>query len=463
MGVWQWDVVTNKRTYDRQTCAFLGVNPLAFGGTEAEFLAAVHPADRKKVKDALTRTHDHHAPYDIEYRAVWSDGTIRHIAARGHLFLDDGDQQLKVTGVCWDITERKWAEEELQDAKEILQAAMDHSPAGIVVADAPDGRLRYVNKAAIDIRGGTHEEVVRDVGLDEYVASWKLFNVDGTPLPLDEVPLARAIKYGETGQREFIIRRTDDDDRIVVANAAPITVSQGKVTAAIVVFLDITDRRKAEERIRQLAQHLETVREEERKRIARELHDDIGQILTAIKIDMVGVQADCQCGGNTKGKMAGIQQLLLDGIQSVHTLCRQLRPGALDDLDLSDALEGLIDDWKIRNRVECTMCSDVDDGALSDDIKTAVFRMVQEALTNVSRYAQASKVEINLVADEQAINITITDNGRGMAPGAADKPTSFGLLGMRERLEALGGELDIESFLGKGTRIEGTIPLSPKG
>ena len=326
MGVWQWDVVTNKRTYDRQTCALLGVNPITFGQTEADLLAVVHPDDRKKVQDALTRTFEQHAVYDIEHRVIWPDGTIRHIAARAQLFLDDGDQQLKVSGVCWDIS----------------------------------------------------------------------------------------------------------------------------------------SRRKAEDRIRLLVEHLQMVREEERKRIARELHDDIGQILTAIKIDLVGVQADCRCEGDVKNKIDDIQRLLLDGIQSVHTLCRQLRPGALDDLALSDALEGLMEDWKMRNQVECTMFADVDDEALSDEVKTAVFRMVQEALTNVSRYAQASKVEINLVADEQAINVTITDNGRGMEPGAADKPTSFGLLGMRERIENLGGELGIESAPGKGTCIEGTIPLLPK-
>jgi len=463
MGVWQWDVIANRRTYDRQTCAFLGVNPATFGATEADLLAVVHPDDRQKVKDALTQTAEQHTPCDIEYRVIWPDRSIHHIAARAQLFLDDGDQQLKVSGVCWDITDRKRAEDELRDAKGILQAAMDHSPAGIAVADAPSGKLRYVNKAALSIRGGTHDEVVSGVGLDEYVASWQLFNVDGTPLPLDEVPLARAIKYGEICQREFIIRRPNGEDRIVFANAAPITDSQGNPTAAIVVFLDITGRRKAEERIRLLAEHLQEVREEERKRIARELHDDIGQILTAIKIDLVGVQTDCRCEGNAKRKMADIQKLLLDGIQSVHTLCRQLRPGALDDLDLSDALEGLMEDWKVRNLVECEMCADVDDEALSDEVKTAVFRMVQEALTNVSRYAQASKVEIHLVADEQAINVTITDNGRGMEPGAIDKPTSFGLLGMRERIENLGGELGIESAPGKGTRIEGTIPLSKKG
>ena len=327
MGVWQWDVVKDKRTFDRQACSLMGISPATFSGTAEELFAVVCPDDRQRVKDALTRTIEQHIPYDVEYRVIWPDGSIHHIAARAHLFLDDGDQQLKVTGVCWDIT----------------------------------------------------------------------------------------------------------------------------------------DRRKAEERMRLLAKHLQTVREEERKRIARELHDDIGQILTAIKIDLVGVQTDCRCEGNARNKIADIQQLLLAGIQSVHTLCRQLRPGALDDLDLSDAIEGLMEDWKVRNQVECTLCSDVDDEMLSDEIKTAIFRMVQEALTNVSRYAQASEVEIDLVADEQAVNVTITDNGRGMEPGAADKPTSFGLMGMRERIETLGGTLCIESAPGKGVRIEGTIPLSRKG
>jgi PAS domain S-box-containing protein len=461
MGVWQWDVVTDKRTYDRQTCIFLGINPGTFGGTEEEFLAVLHPDDREKVKKALIRTVEEHAPYDVEYRVIWPDGSLRHIATRAHLFLDDGDQQLKVTGVCWDITDRKQAEVELREAKAVLQAAMDNSPAGIAVADASDGKLRYVNKAALSIRGGTHEEVVAGVGLDQYVASWKMFELDGvTPLPPADAPLIRAIRYGKTTQREFIIRRADGDDRIVFANAAPITDVQGNVSAAIVVFLDITDRRKAEERIHQLAQYLETVREEERKRISRELHDDIGQIFTALKIDLAGMKDGFPGEDDTKERMDDIQKLLSDGIQSVHSLCRQLRPGALDDLSLEDALEGLLDDWKYRNQVECNLCADVDDEALSDEIRTAVFRMAQEALTNVSRYAQASEVEINLVADEKTLNVSITDNGRGMEPGAADKPTSFGLLGMRERIEAIGGTLCIESAPGKGTQIEATIPLT---
>ena len=222
-------------------------------------------------------------------------------------------------------------------------------------------------------------------------------------------------------------------------------------------------RNKSEQRYRQMAQRLETVREEERKRLARELHDDIGQILTALKIDLLMILDECTCKDGVKRKMGDMQKLLGEGIQSVHSLCRRLRPGALDDLGLDDALAGLVDDWKQRNRVECNLGVDVDDEALSDDIKTAVFRMVQEALTNVSRYAQASKVEINLVADEQTLHFSFADNGCGMEAGAENKPTSFGLLGMHERVEALDGKLRIESAPGAGTRIEGTIPLTGEG
>jgi signal transduction histidine kinase len=120
----------------------------------------------------------------------------------------------------------------------------------------------------------------------------------------------------------------------------------------------------------------------------------------------------------------------------------------------------MIDDWKRRNRVECTLYVDIDEESLADGVKTAVFRSVQEALTNVSRHACGSEVEINLVADGQTLHFSITDHGCGIEPGAENKLTSFGLLGMRERIEALGGELEIKSVPGKGTQLEGSIPLT---
>jgi PAS domain S-box-containing protein len=234
-----------------------------------------------------------------------------------------------------------------------------------------------------------------------------------------------------------------------------------------IIISDVSKNKQAEEelktsevRYQQLARHLDAVLENEHKYFARELHDELGQTLTALKIDLAVLKGEFTCSDSVKNKIDAMQNLLSEGILNIHSICRRLRPGALDDLGLGEALAGMIDDWKQRNRMECALYVDIDEDALSDDIKTAIFRTVQEALTNVSRYADGSKVEVNLVADNQTIRVSITDNGRGMEAGAAEKPTSFGLLGMRERLAALNGELHTKSEPGKGTQLEASIPLT---
>jgi PAS domain S-box-containing protein len=145
-----------------------------------------------------------------------------------------------------DVTEKRRLERELERTNATLQAAMDQSSAGIAIADAPDGRLRYVNDAGLGIRGGDRQTIVDGVGIEQYVASWQMLDLDGRPLEPDEVPLARAILYGEQASREFIIRRQDGEDRIVIGNAAPITDGSGNVEAAMVVFTDLTDIKRAE-------------------------------------------------------------------------------------------------------------------------------------------------------------------------------------------------------------------------
>ena len=149
------------------------------------------------------------------------------------------------------------AEEILYRTQTILQTAMDQSQAGIAIADAPDGKLRYVNDAGLLIRGGDRDNATNGVSIDQYVASWHLLDLDGRPLEADEVPLARAIMFGEKCSREFIIHRGDNDDRIVVANAAPIKDSEGKVISAIVVFLDITEFKQMERELRKSNEELE--------------------------------------------------------------------------------------------------------------------------------------------------------------------------------------------------------------
>ena len=154
------------------------------------------------------------------------------------------------------IDERKQVEKALRESEALLQAAMDRSQAGIAIADAPDGKLRYVNNSGLGIGGKTKEELVNGIGIDQYVASWQILHFDGTPYKDDEVPLARAIMYGEVCSKEFIVRRPEEEDSIVLANAAPIFDDKGEVFAGIVVFLDITDRKQTEDALRKSEEKL---------------------------------------------------------------------------------------------------------------------------------------------------------------------------------------------------------------
>jgi PAS domain S-box-containing protein len=149
--------------------------------------------------------------------------------------------------------------ESLRETKAILQAALDQSPAGIAIADAPSGALRYVNDAGLLIRGGDRQSIVNGVGINQYVSSWQLLDLDGRPLRTEEIPLARAVMLGETNSREFIIRRDTNDDRIVLGNAAPIKNDNDQVVAGIVVFTDITERKRAEDALRQSEVQLRSI------------------------------------------------------------------------------------------------------------------------------------------------------------------------------------------------------------
>ncbi len=294
-----------------------------------------------------------------------------------------------------------------------------------------------------------------DAGVDAFLSK-----------PLDDQELVAAVRAMARIKVAALIQRDDTKKlaRLVEERTKALTQSRVAILNSMAdLKIEMSEHAKSEERFRQLAQRVETIREEERKRLARELHDDIGQTFTALKIDLVMLEGDCACHDEVKGKMRDMHKLLGEGIQSIHSLCRRLRPGAIDDLGLTGALTGLVESWKQRNQMECVFFSDMNESEVPDDIKTAVFRIVQESLTNISRYANASKVEINLVADGRLLSISVADNGCGMDDDAKNKPTSFGLLGMHERIEALGGELRINSSPGKGTQIETTIPLSGGG
>lgn len=211
------------------------------------------------------------------------------------------------------------------------------------------------------------------------------------------------------------------------------------------------------QQLQELTGFLQTVREEERTRIAREIHDELGQALTALRIDLAWLGT--KCGGDDPRlaeKLASAYQIAVRTVDAVRRISEDLRPGMLDDLGLAAAIEDHVAKFGERTGIPCALTMNREEFEVSDGMATAVFRLVQEALTNVARHASAGHVAVEVLDEDDAIRLSVRDDGCGLPP-ATDKKT-FGLLGMRERVKMFGGSFEIGSEPGKGTRIEATFP-----
>lgn len=230
------------------------------------------------------------------------------------------------------------------------------------------------------------------------------------------------------------------------------------------------ERRRAEEqlqqsqdRLRNLTARLESVQEEERTRIAREVHDELGQALTAVKLELSRLRDQLpQAPLSLVDTLQSIYALVDTTIQSVRRIATELRPVVLDQLGLVPAIEWQAREFQSRTAIQCTLDIYLRSVSLSQAGSTAMFRIFQEILTNVARHARASAVNINLQEQAGALVLEVRDNGRGVTDAELSNPKSLGLVGMRERALLLGGETTIKGTPGKGTTVKVRIPLDER-
>jgi signal transduction histidine kinase len=215
------------------------------------------------------------------------------------------------------------------------------------------------------------------------------------------------------------------------------------------------------DQMRALAARLQSVREEERAKVAREIHDELGQALTAIKIDFTSLLRDTEDQGlASSSRSQSILKLLDQAIQSVRRIGTELRPRILDDMGLAAALEWGAEDFQTRTGTKCEISLPDIDIRLDAERATALFRIFQETLTNVTRHAGATQVQVRLTKENAGLILEVRDNGRGMRDDQLSGKSSLGILGMRERVLLLGGTLTISSTLGSGTTVRVEIPDS---
>lgn len=219
---------------------------------------------------------------------------------------------------------------------------------------------------------------------------------------------------------------------------------------------------KSRDQLRELSAHVETIRESERARMAREIHDDLGQTLTSLKIDLDALKRRMTTAPESLPKCIEIidtmKAQVATTVQTTRRLMTELHPAILEDLGLHAAIEWLIFDFTRRTGIRCSLESS-DQLNVGTEHATALFRVVQECLTNIVRHANASQVNVRLKTTDGIMSLEVNDNGSGFAIGNGRKPGKFGILGMKERLVLLNGELEVQSTPARGTRVIATIPI----
>jgi PAS domain S-box-containing protein len=579
LGSWERDLLTNTLTWSEELYRIFGVRPDEFGLTFAALLERVHPEDRAAATAIAERALQTHAPFEYSYRIVRPDGTVRTVEGCGQVVTDSNAQAVRLVGAILDVTDRRRAEEALEESRRRFQAVFENSLDGILLMDdsgryvdvnpamcqllgyrrdellqltvwditpAPDrnripelltrflaagtlsgeytllckgGGTRVAEyRAVANILPGLHLAVHRDIterkrAEERLRESEEKFhqlaqNIEGYfwlnatddsqmyymspgyekvcgrscqslyecpeswtdvihPGDRERVLAVARVPLGEAARElEYRIVRPDGAVRWIRDRAFPVRNSAGEVYRVAGFGEDITERKQAEEKLREyyervqaLSGRLVEVQEEERRHLARELHDEIGQLLTSLSF---ALEASAASPPETaRAKVDEARALIKEALDRIRALSFDLRPALLDHLGLAAALRGLIERYTAGTGVRVNFQQAGLDGRLPPPVETAAYRIVQEALTNVARHARVPEVVVRLWRDADALAVQVEDQGVGFHPEAVlARGRSSGLPGMHERVLLLGGRPVVESAPGSGTHLFAELPVT---
>lgn len=360
--------------------------------------------------------------------------------------IDHGRPHTLFAAMLRDTSDALALEQQLAALERRMRAVFELSPTAIWLCE--DDVLVYVNRAAVRLFGvaGAADLIGQRV--------WSLLD-DDSHAPLRQ-EIERTLNDQTVGAvvAGRLTRPSGERREIEIALAA--LPDHGHRTVQMVVN-DVTERRREAAGLRELSASVVEAREEERRRIARELHDELGQRLTALKIDLATLATHARLPTDDT-RVAAMQAMLDDTLASVRRIASDLRPLMLDDLGLNAAIEWLARDASRRMGIPVHTRLPLEEPAVSQRVATALYRVVQEALTNVARHSQAQSVEVALQAQDGQIVLTVADDGVGLPEQALQRAGSFGLMGLRERAQGLGGTIDVGPRRGGGTRLTVRLP-----
>ena len=424
-GTQRWAMLSGRRLYDQR------------GALTGALVMLSDITEHKRAEHALSLAHA-----ELESR----------VALRTAQLLDVNLQ------LSAEIAMRAQTEAALARSEERLQDIISMMPLSLFLKDA-DSRVLLMNQACEQQWGVQFQDIAEGRDVRHFPAE----QTQGFHAADQEAFASRQVVIRE----ELVWNAQLQENRLLQTHKKPIFDAQGRPQMIIAMGIDITESKRNEEnlqrtlaQLRELSDHQQTIKEQERRRIALDIHDDLGQNLMVLRIDVSLLHART---ASTHPRLHRHAQRVLDTIdatiRSVRTIINDLHPSTLE-LGLGPAAEWLIRQMESRGaiRYRLTLDSEAPDLGLDQRQTSAIFRVLQESLSNIVRHAQASEVEVALAQDADAIVLRISDNGIGMQPGDHGKRAAFGLKSIRERVHALGGELRIDSQAGRGTALAIHLP-----
>lgn len=461
MGTWDADMRSGEAVWNDTAFRIMGYEPAPGGHARVDmWRSCAHPDDLPLVLDAIERAEREGNLYACEHRICRAGtGEVRWLRAFGRFLYDAEGRSQRFVGVFFDNTERHRMLETIQQSEARFRTLVEQLPAITYIASLGQNFSATYVSPQIALLGHTPEEWLADPD------SW--YNALH-PLDRERVmeELALGVERGGPIVIEYRMLDREGREHWFKDTATVRCDEQGNPLALQGVMLDIGERKRreaaeaaAKAQLQALTKRMESVREVERTRIAREVHDELGQALTALKLELALLEQALPRDAAVAARIASMDALIGRTVDTVRRISYELRPGVLDTLGLLAAIDWQTREFERRSGIACEMILPAAEPDIRPDRATAVFRVYQEILTNIARHAGATQVDVCLTLPAGNLLLEVADNGRGFDPGNGHG--SLGLLGMRERVAEFGGLFSIDSTPSRGTRITLAVPMAP--
>jgi PAS domain S-box-containing protein len=449
--VWEWNFASGQDFWFGDLNAMFKTEPESFSGSPEDFHRYVHPQDRVQVAEAEADAKETHKPYSAEFRVLSPDDEVRWVEASGRFYYSPNDEPERMAGIVVDITDRKQLELELRDSQDRMEAIVSTAMDAIIVVDEAQ-QIVLFNAAAEKMFGCAVEDALNHP-LKTFVPQLSAaFSV--RILQSEESGTVRNI--GALGT--LVATRADGSEFHIEASISHIDAAGKKLFTMI--LRDVTDRERAEAAIADIGRKLLRAEEKERARIARELHDDIGQRLALLTVELSQPPVDFpSLPDEVSRQLRELQKQCAEIASDVQSLSHKLHSSKLEYLGIAMAMKGFCRELAVQKNVEIAFAHDAIDRTMPPDISLCLFRVLQEGLSNATKHSGARHFQAELRESSDSIDLMIHDSGSGFDVQQAMKTSGLGLISMSERLKLVGGNLSIESQPQMGTTIRAHVPL----